>query len=590
MAVFTNKKENHRSLAEAAKILLHPVLIGSLLAAIAFMFLISKLSINNLETSKFCALLISSSALMVVMLFTISRNLTIRIKSEADLQKSVKDISDYKHALDESAIVSITNQNGIIQHANDNFCRISKYSREELIGQDHRLVNSGHHSKEFMHHLWDTISNGRIWRGELMNRAKDGTIYWVDTTIVPFMNGNGKPYQYAAIHWNMTERKTAEEREKKSRANLNAIFEHTDAGIYSLDTNYNYIAFNQVLFNTLKEAYGLEIKPGDHVFDFLEKLDPEEAKKWKDRYSKALKGEILKFENEFHINGSVNFISFSIYPIWRNASVIGLSCFARDITKRKIEEARRKQLTADLIQRNKDLEQFSYIISHNLRGPVANILGLSNIIKDIPLSAEEKEKTLNYLFHAVSQLDVVIQDLHHTLEVKHNIHETREEVVFAELVEGIKSSLEIFIEKRNATIITDFSEIGCMWSIRSYIQSIFYNLISNSLKYAQPGVFPLIRIKSARKKDMLLLHFSDNGLGIDTELCGNKLFGLYQRFHTESEGKGMGLFMVKTQVEAIGGKISLQSTVNKGTEFTLEFPSFLEAGHMKVSAQLVDEK
>src|SRR5258706_124875 len=137
-------------------------------------------------------------------------------EAEASLRKSVKEITDYKYALDESSIVAITDQKGIIKHVNDNFCKISKYSAAELIGQDHRIINSGHHPKEFIRNLWVTIANGKIWKGELKNKAKDGTIYWVDTTIVPFLNEEGKPYQYVAIRADITERKQAEEEIKNT--------------------------------------------------------------------------------------------------------------------------------------------------------------------------------------------------------------------------------------------------------------------------------------------------------------------------------------------------------------------------------------
>ena len=201
--------------------------------------------------------------------FAAARDVTQQKRVEENLKKSLKEVSDYKFALDEFSIVAITDQKGIIKHANDNFCKISKYKREELIGQNHRIINSGYHSKEFIGDMWKTIASGKIWRGEFKNKAKDGSIYWVATTIVPFLDEQGKPYQYVAVRTDITDQKkiatelteakvsaelsleTAEEAKGKAEDAMNAKQQFLSTMSHEIRTPMNaIIGFTKVVLKT----------------------------------------------------------------------------------------------------------------------------------------------------------------------------------------------------------------------------------------------------------------------------------------------------------------------------------------------------
>lgn len=178
--------------------------------------------------------------------------------SEQKLKQSVKDISDYKLALDESSIVAITDNKGIIKYVNDNFCKTSKYSREELIGESNRIIDSGFHSEEFFNKMQRTITSGQVWRGEVRNKAKDGSFYWVDSTIVPFLDKNGKPYQYVVVRFDITNRKTTEADLIKSKEEADSANRSKSEFLanmsHEIRTPMNaVIGFSELLSNSVKD-------------------------------------------------------------------------------------------------------------------------------------------------------------------------------------------------------------------------------------------------------------------------------------------------------------------------------------------------
>ncbi len=282
-----------------------------------------------------------------------------------------------------------------------------------------------------------------------------------------------------------------------------------------------------------------------------------------------------KFDSRvIHPDGTIRHISGEMVATADdNGNVLRINGFTQDVTKVREAELKEKKVTADLLQRNKDLEQFAYIISHNLRSPVANILGLTNELTDGQLDESDRDYFIGAIGASVKRLDTVITDLNNILQVTRNVNENKETVNFDTLVEEIKSGIGTQLEEKLVSIHCDFSELKEIQSLKSYMHSIFYNLISNSIKFRRPGFPPLIEIMSYQDKHNMGLIFKDNGVGIDLSRNNKYLFGLYKRFHQDlAEGKGIGLFMVKSQVETLGGKIFVDSKINEGTSFDIRFP------------------
>jgi signal transduction histidine kinase len=243
----------------------------------------------------------------------------------------------------------------------------------------------------------------------------------------------------------------------------------------------------------------------------------------------------------------------------------------KSIDKRKAE-CESAKMAADLVKRNKELEQFAYVISHNLRGSVTSLQGLFSIWD--PEKRDENDQKYIYegIRHSIQKLDEVIRDINFILQVKNQASDMKQLVHLSELVKDIKIGIYTLIKQENAKIECDFNQVESMTTVKTYLHSIFYNLILNSIKYRKSSEEPVIQIISRLTDSHIELVFKDNGIGIDLGKYGKKLFGLYKKFNEEKEGKGMGLFLVKTQVEALGGNIEVKSEPGKGCEFTIQLP------------------
>lgn len=243
----------------------------------------------------------------------------------------------------------------------------------------------------------------------------------------------------------------------------------------------------------------------------------------------------------------------------------------RDITDEKKQEREKEQLIRELTQNNKDLKQFSYITSHNLRAPLSNLIGLLNLVEDIPIENLELQEILSGFNKSTHLLNDTINDLVKVIVIKDNPSIKKEAVFIKEIFENVFGQLNFQIELHKPIIKLDFEKVSIININKAYMESILLNLLTNSIKYKSENRKLKITITTHEIDDTVVLIFKDNGIGIDLVRNRDKVFGLYQRFHNYPDSKGLGLYLVKSQVETMGGTIEIESEVNKGTTFTLTF-------------------
>ena len=265
-------------------------------------------------------------------------------------------------------------------------------------------------------------------------------------------------------------------------------------------------------------------------------------------------------------------VGFSMLPVYNSDGELShWVSIQRDITEAKKQEVEKEQLIRELTQNNKDLQQFSYITSHNLRAPLSNLTGLLNLIEDIPIDNPELKEILDGFNKSTHLLNETIEDLVKVIVIKDNPSIQKEDLSLKDVFENVFSQLDFLIGLHKPIIIINFDKVPILNTNKAYLESILLNLLTNAIKYKSEIKKSKITISASQVDDTVFLVFKDNGIGIDLVRNKDKVFGLYQRFHDFPDSKGLGLYLVKSQVEAMGGSIGIESEVNKGTTFTLTF-------------------
>jgi len=543
----------------------------------------------------------------------IARDISERRRSEQALNETfatservLKELADQKFALDQHAIVAITDVQGTITYVNEKFCAISKYSKEELIGQNHRILNSGHHPKEFFQEMYRTIANGKVWHNEIKNRAKDGSLYWVDTTIVPFLGAEGKPRQYVAIRADITERKRAEEAFKESlvatQAALReladqkfALDQHAIVAITDVQGTITYVneKFCAISKYSKEELIGQNhriLNSGHHPKDFFKQMYQTIAngKVWHDEIKNRAK------------DGSMYWVDTTIVPFLgaegkprqyvairaditeRKLAAEGLTLQASELSRqaeqRRADEQEIRNLNDELEHRviertsqleaaNKELEAFTYSVSHDLRAPLRHIAGFSKMLaEESGVSLQpEAQHYLQRIQDGTRRMGTLVDDLLNLARIGR--HELRVQVTGLDsIIRDVIADLAPDLESRK--IEWKIGKLPYVEGDPALLKVVFQNLLSNAVKYTRPRADATIEVLVDQLDGEQVVCVRDNGVGFNMKYA-DKLFGVFQRLHRaeDFEGTGVGLATAHRIVQKHGGRIWAKAELDKGAAF-----------------------
>ncbi|WP_409301081.1 PAS domain S-box protein [Peribacillus sp. SCS-155] len=475
------------------------------------------------------------------------------------LAKSDQYLRDIRSALDQSSIVAITDAKGIITYVNQKFIEISQYRKEELIGSTHSIVNSGFHPPEMYSDLWATIQKGHTWKGQLCNRAKDGTMYWVDTTIVPFLQ-NGKPYQFIAIRTDITNRKIAEENLKDSLKEVgdinyaldqSSIVAFTDKRGVITRVNDKFCEISKYSRDELIGNTHSLLNSGYHPREFFAEL-------WKTIASgKVWKGEIRNKAKD----GSFYWVDTTIVPFLdEKGNPYQYLAIRNDITERKQAE--------DLLHRQDKLAavgQLAAGVAHEIRNPLTSMKGYAEFLQ-LDETDSKRREFLDIILEEIDRVNDIVEDFMVLAKPRAASLETKNIIP---IIQRVLSFLEFEARKKEITIHFEYDReqipVSCD---ENRLKQVFLNFIKNGIE-AMPGGGRL-RILAKLANGEVVVSIQDSGVGIPPE----ELTKLGEPFYTTKKtGNGLGLMVSFKIIESHNGRVSIESEINRGTTFNVMLPA-----------------
>ncbi|MFF2289860.1 PAS domain S-box protein [Peribacillus butanolivorans] len=474
------------------------------------------------------------------------------------LAKSDSTVSDIRYALDQSSIVAITDAEGIITYVNEKFIEISQYEEHELIGKSHSIINSGYHPQEFFADLWCTIKQGKTWNGEICNRAKDGEIYWVDTTIVPFMK-KGKPYQYISIRSDISRRKRAESDLRVSikeledmyyAINQSSIVAITDEKGTIVDVNDK---FSEVSGYKRSELIGHThqlVNSGYHSKEFFDDM-------WKTiQNRKVWNGEIRNRAKD----GSYYWVDTTIVPFYTvEGKPFQFLALRYDITERK--------QTEEMLHRQDKLAavgQLAAGVAHEIRNPLTSMKGYTEYLQ----LDEKDENRLEYLGIIMDEINRVNEIVEEFLELSKPQSLILETKNIVPIIQNVLSLTEFDARKKNVILFFDcYHEEILIRCDENRLKQVLLNFVINGIEAMPDG--GEIKVVTELKEEKVHISIIDTGVGMPPD----QLRRIGEPFFTtKKSGNGLGLMISFKIIESHLGRVFVESEVNKGTVFNIVLP------------------